>query len=150
HGLPAYRGLEWALAHDVDRERREVRVRILGGSETRAVFREGLGCLNVNGGAVVDAPTPSEGAGSATPLPKLPEMPSPDGVDPVNPELRAAIAALFAEDAASPRRTHAVVVVHRGRIVGERYAPGWGIANPMHGWSATKSITNALVGVLVR
>ena len=52
---------------------------------------------------------------------------------------------------AGPRRfTKAVVVLHRGRVVGERYAPGVTPATPLIGWSMTKSVTNALLGILVR
>jgi CubicO group peptidase (beta-lactamase class C family) len=43
-----------------------------------------------------------------------------------------------------------VVVVKDGRIVAERYAEGFGIDTPILGFSATKSVTSALVGILVR
>ncbi|HWA62270.1 MAG TPA: serine hydrolase, partial [Caulobacteraceae bacterium] len=57
----------------------------------------------------------------------------------------------FAEPPKGPQRaTKAVVVVKDGRVVAERYAPGYGPATPIQGWSMTKSVTNALVGVLVR
>jgi CubicO group peptidase (beta-lactamase class C family) len=56
----------------------------------------------------------------------------------------------FAESASGPRRfTKAVVVLHHGRIVGERYAAGVTPATPLIGWSMTKSVTNALLGILV-
>lgn len=48
-----------------------------------------------------------------------------------------------------PQHTRGVVVVHRGRIVGERYAPGWGPYTPQLSWSMGKSLASALVGVLV-
>ncbi|MBI4474844.1 MAG: serine hydrolase, partial [Acidobacteria bacterium] len=46
--------------------------------------------------------------------------------------------------------TRAIVVVYRGKIVGERYAPGWTKDTPQISWSAGKSITAALVGILVK
>ena len=42
------------------------------------------------------------------------------------------------------------MVVHDGRVIAERYAPGYGIDTQVIGWSATKSVTNALIGILVR
>ena len=44
----------------------------------------------------------------------------------------------------------AVVVVYDGRIIAEKYAPGFTKDTPLLGWSMTKSVTNALVGILVR
>ena len=46
--------------------------------------------------------------------------------------------------------TRAIVVVHHGKIVGERYAPGWTKDTPQISWSAGKSITAALVGIIVQ
>ena len=40
--------------------------------------------------------------------------------------------------------------MHRGKIVGERYAPGWTKDTPQISWSAGKSITAALVGIIVQ
>ena len=48
------------------------------------------------------------------------------------------------------RNTQAIVVVYRGRIVAERYDPQFNRSTPMLGWSMSKSVTNALVGLLVK
>ena len=48
------------------------------------------------------------------------------------------------------QNTRALVVVHRGRIVGERYAEGFGPHTPQISWSQGKSIAAALTGVLVQ
>ena len=41
-------------------------------------------------------------------------------------------------------------MVKDGRVIAERYAPGYGIDTPILGFSATKSVTSALIGILVR
>jgi CubicO group peptidase (beta-lactamase class C family) len=47
------------------------------------------------------------------------------------------------------QNTRAFVVVYQGRIIGERYAPGIPRDMPHLSWSQGKSITAALIGVLV-
>lgn len=45
--------------------------------------------------------------------------------------------------------TRAILVVHRGEIVAEQYAPGFDRNSRLLGWSATKSIAGTLIGLLV-
>jgi CubicO group peptidase (beta-lactamase class C family) len=49
-----------------------------------------------------------------------------------------------------PQNTRALVVTYQGKILGERYAPGFTKDTPQISWSQGKSITAALVGILVR
>lgn len=46
--------------------------------------------------------------------------------------------------------TLALVVAWKGRIIGERYADGVYNDTPLASWSATKSVTSALTGVMVK
>lgn len=46
--------------------------------------------------------------------------------------------------------TRAVVVIHHGRLVAERYAPGFTPDTPLVSWSMAKSVTQALLGIEVR
>ncbi|MBS1683034.1 MAG: serine hydrolase [Bacteroidetes bacterium] len=48
------------------------------------------------------------------------------------------------------KRTRAVVVIYDGQLIGEKYATGFNKDSRQIGWSMTKSITNALVGILVK
>lgn len=138
--------LAWALRYRIDPIQREVVTTILGCFRTRAVYRDGLGCLLVHGAAPVE-PTPEPYMATPTPF----EVAGPAVVAPVDQRLQAALDAAFDEPRRPPYRwTKAVVVVHNGQVVAERYAPGYGVETPLLGWSDTKSVINALVGILVR
>jgi len=43
-----------------------------------------------------------------------------------------------------------VVVVHDGRVIAERYAEGIGVNTPLVGFSMTKSVVSALIGIMTR
>ena len=83
--------------------------------------------------------------------PLLPEIAGPAVVDPSDPALKAALDHVFEEPAGPPfRRTKAVVVVRDGRVIAERYAPGIGIDTPLPSFSMTKSVVNALLGIMTQ
>jgi CubicO group peptidase (beta-lactamase class C family) len=138
------------LRYEVDRERQEVRVHLAGLVHSRAVHDGPFGCRILHPGREVrlfqgeaDDPEPL--------VESPPPIAGPGIVAPANDKLSEALDHAFAESKSGPRRfTKAVVVLHRGRVVGERYAPGVTPATPLIGWSMTKSVTNALLGILVR
>ena len=80
---------------------------------------------------------PTGDVGAATPV--------PDGVD-----KDAVAAALDWAMTQEEHNTRAIVVVYRDKLIDERYAPGWTKDTPQISWSQGKSITAALVGVLVQ
>ena len=150
-GNPVFNGFHWAMRHEVIQADRAVTARTLGGFESRAVYRDGLGCLNLNGSPPPVAPTRAEIEADGPIAALLPDIAGPEVVAPDRPGLKKALDDAFAEPAGKPvRNTHAIVIVHDGRVIAERYAPGFGIDTPVHGWSATKSVNNALLGILVR
>ncbi len=48
------------------------------------------------------------------------------------------------------RNTQAIIVVLGDKIIAERYAPEFNENTPILGWSMSKSVTNTLVGILVK
>ncbi|NRF67159.1 serine hydrolase [Aquincola sp. S2] len=134
---------------DVDAERQQVRTQIGGGYRTRAIHRPGEGCLLLHDNDAPPRPDPPLAWGDTPPL--LPEIAGPAPVPASDPRLAAALDQAFAEPPGDAyRHTQAVVIVHRGRVIAERYAPGIGVRTPMLSFSVAKTLTNALVGTLVQ
>jgi hypothetical protein len=135
------------IRYVVDRKAREVTATFAGGFAMRAAYAAGRGCTMTHGAA---RPAPiSLGADAAFAPDPLAAPPQP--VTPIDPRIAAALDQAMAEPGGGVLLdTKAIVVVHDGRIVGERYAPGYGPATPMLSWSVAKSPINALIGVLVR
>lgn len=145
------------VAVELDREEALVRGSLLWARET-VVHRPGLGCTRAVG-TDPEALRRQVPPGTVPPAPDLSGLPWPTGdrIDPTalppldRAALDAAVARAFAEpDPAEPvRHTRAVAVVWRGALVAERYAEGFDATTPLLGWSMTKSLTNALVGLRV-
>jgi len=137
------------MRHSVDREHDEVRASLAGLAESRAVYRPPYGCVNATGTTLTSTTAPAAASEPAPAL--LPDIAGPDRVEATDPALRQALDRVFEETPRPPHRhTQAIVVVHRDRVIAERYADGIGVDTPLPGWSATKSVTNALLGILVR
>ena len=154
--MPGIRRLVPWLHYRVDRAARDVSTTLGGRFEMREVYHDGVGCTVVHPASVSAAtplPAPSTAASmNAAGAPGAGrDIAGPAVVEPASGPLRAALDRVFAEPAGGPvRGTKAVVVVHDGRVVAERYAPGYALDTPMLSWSMNKSVVNALVGILVR
>jgi CubicO group peptidase (beta-lactamase class C family) len=143
------------LRFEVDRDRRRVQCRI-GAASATAVLTDGLGTTLVLGDADVHSITRRRAPSPAAHAPEELQWPDRDvtpGADDAfdAPALTKAIDDAFA-DPADGRRvfTRAVVVVHEGRLVAERYAPGFHRDMALPGWSVTKTLTHALLGVAIQ
>lgn len=134
------------LSYKIDRAHPGVDAAFAGVIHARADFTPGYGCrLRLRG----DLPAPE-----TSPPPALPLADdfAPAGiVTATDPALTAAIDRVFAERAgAKPKNVKAVVIVKDGHVIAERYAPGFGVDTPLISYSVAKSLTNALLAVLVR
>lgn len=150
------------VSWEIDHEQKTVTASSFGMFTLTAIYREGSGCSLVIGTTVEEmrkqklvvsdfAKTrPALRADTLWPTGSWgPVNPATLDVDP--DKLTRAIDRAFAEPSSEkPRKTRAVVVIYKGRLIAERYAPGFHKDMPLLGWSMSKSITNALVGILSR
>ncbi|CDZ25630.1 serine hydrolase [Neorhizobium galegae] len=128
----------------VDRTEKRVHAALLGifaGND--AVYREGLGCAVVpDGTPVATAGIPLPAVTSIDPSSLWPEGGKVDS-DPL-------LAQILSDAGLAGPGLRAVVVVKRGRIVGEVYSTGFSKDTPLLGWSMTKTVNATILGTLVR
>jgi len=132
------------LRYTVDPQRQRVVTTWAGHFAGVATYRKGYGCMlgDAEAGALGVAPNFSSSASSDNA-----ETP----IAPVDAKLSEALDRAFAEPPQPPyRRVRAIVVMRDGRIIAERYAQGIGPDTPLIGYSVSKSVINALIGILVR
>ena len=135
----------------VDRERGLVRTGLLGFiGDGLAQYRSGKGCTVLPDGKI--DPTPL----LLTHLTGLePPLESPPAGNALWPEgtavqTKAVMDRALANDALAGPGVRAIVVVDHGRIVAERYAPGFSASTPLLGWSMTKTVMAGVIGLLVK
>jgi CubicO group peptidase (beta-lactamase class C family) len=112
-------------------------------AERHAQYVEGRGCTNVLDDQSWKRP-------AAQPLPP---KTSADALWPAGEKVKlsdnARLQAAVNDPVLQGPAMRAIVVVHDGRIVAEAYGQGFTAATPLLGWSMTKSITAALVGMAI-
>jgi len=144
------------VAVEIDSERQRVTADVCGVIRRTAVFRPGLGCTLLIGRSQCSRNRSGEGRiplarpNDRSSWPEGEEVASgaPSFVD--TDALDRALNEAFQEpDPTRLRRTRAVVVVHDGRIIGERYGPGVTQATPLPGWSMAKSVMGTLIGICI-
>ena len=132
--------------------------KVMGLAPRTAVFRDGLGCTLALG--ITSEELKSESVHIIKPDARQANNYWPTGDNFAGGEFPAeldedaldrALNVVFEEK--NPEHlqgTRAVIIVYKGKIIAERYAQGYTKNTPLVGWSMTKSVINALVGILTQ
>jgi CubicO group peptidase (beta-lactamase class C family) len=143
----------------VDRKDLSASGSVFGLATRKAIYREGLGCTLVVGMTEQELRNQKIKPYKREPI-NTEAIPWPmgDKIDAVpagfnKEKLESAMDHIFDEKNVNPaelKDTHAVVVLYDGKIVAERYAEGLDKNSKHISFSMAKSITNAMVGILVK
>lgn len=130
----------------VDETRKTVTARMFGfAAPGHAIYREGLGCTNVTEGEFAAFPGNRQLRRRAPQVDDAKPWPDGSGTT-INP----AVQTLVMDGQLAGPGMRAILVIKNGRILAETYADGFNSATPLLGWSMTKSVTAALIGLRIR
>ena len=132
----------------IDSSTQIVSASIYGLATAKAIFRKGFGCTLINGTSIEELQQ-QQGFANPSPLADTAQLVADPQIN--QPKLTRLVDSIFHEhDPQHLLRTRAVVILHKGKIVSEQYAKGIHQRMPLLGWSMTKSVTSALIGILVK
>jgi CubicO group peptidase (beta-lactamase class C family) len=138
----------------VDRDAHVVRAGFFGfiGNGV-AVARPGVGCTVVPDGNVNFAKAVAPSSAAATPKAEGPSQSAqpaqawPDGETAAE---NTQVEKIIADDKLAGPGMRAVVVIDHGHLVAERYGAGFSPRTPLLGWSMSKTVMAAVIGMLVK
>lgn len=150
--MVAPEGRDDVAGYEVDREAQSVTMRLEDGTARTAAYYGDQGCVlhPVGYDGVFFQPRDVESSLPPADSMRWPmgdvrsDAPLPEGID--QEKLEAAVDTAFSDPEAL---TAAFLVVHRGRIVAERYGQGADMHTQLESWSMGKSLTATLIGTLV-
>ena len=132
---------------------------VWGIAKRKTIYRKGVGCTMVNDFSeaeirkqkfVLPTPTKSDSENISWPYgDKIPDISHPN----INNELLQSTVDYMMKattKGGTSAHTRATIIVYDGNIIAEEYAPGFDKNTLMLGWSATKSLTAAMIGFLVK
>lgn len=143
--------VDWAT-NAIDENGKFAISKVYGLKTRKAIYREGLGVTLINDDFDVDKPY---NVPKRTVLKN--DLPYPYGNNnPVDTtfanidynKLQKAVESVFDKEDQKTKRTRSVVVLYKGYLVGEKYAPGFTETSKILGWSMTKSLTATYFGIL--
>jgi CubicO group peptidase (beta-lactamase class C family) len=124
---------------------------VYGLKERKAIYREGLGATLINDDYDISKPylLPKRAKSKALPFPY-------GSIDPKDTvfsnidysKLKKAVDDSFDKNGGKAKRTRAVVVLYKDKLIAEQYDTGFNKNSKILGWSMTKSITSSAFGVL--
>ena len=120
--------ISWGIRYTLDRKLQEAQVSFLGGFRSRSLYVEGRGCVLGWQGSAAE-----------------PAMPAPDPltIPDTSPRMRTALNGALS-------KAKAIVVMHDGELLAEAYSADVRLDSRLPGWSSSKSVINAMLGILVR
>ena len=133
---------------------------VLASQEAR--HTPGFGCTLGGSSPALGSPTPVTASANpyaavVDPLEATATVPPNHARIAANDAIKVALEAAFDDERPSASApitaklgTRAVVAIKDGKVVAERYAPGFSPTTPQLGWSMAKSVTNLLIGRLVQ
>lgn len=127
---------------------------VYGLKERKAIYREGLGATLINGDFDVSKPyllpkrTKLE---NNLPFPYGNKEPKDTAFSNINySKLKKAVDGAFGKTSGRIKRTRAVVVLYKDKLIAEKYDTSFTKDSKILGWSMTKSITSSAFGVLAK
>ncbi|MEM1327852.1 MAG: serine hydrolase [Bacteroidota bacterium] len=141
YGLLKYANFE------IDEANKVVTSSVLGIVKRKAVYRGGIGCVLLPKEAAdqlrtVDLDIPKQQLDDDFPKDMI--------ADSANFEVDQALLNEALDEAFEAKGTRSIVVLADDYLVTERYAEGFDKDDKHLGWSMTKSLTNAMIGILVK
>lgn len=132
---------------------------VWGIAKRKTIYRKGVGCTMINDFSEAQIrkqkfslPTPTKIDSDSIPWPygdKIPDTSSPD----INKEqLHSTVDNIMKATTlgGTSAHTRATIIIYDGNIIAEEYAPGFNKNTVMLGWSVSKSLTAAMIGILVK
>ncbi|HUR10070.1 MAG TPA: serine hydrolase, partial [Flavitalea sp.] len=137
----------------VNKEDSSVTSVFFGLGKKKAIFRSGVGCTLLND--VPESTVRAQKIFLSAEAPRYNDTVSDiflnkkNTPDSLYTNVARAVEPAFGEkDSSRLIRTRAVIVIHNGQLIYEKYASGFDSSTPMMGWSMAKSFTGALIGIL--
>ena len=137
--------------YEVDVDKKSVTATVFGMAKKKAFYREGLGCtlvIELSEDAIRKQVAPAVVVTQTdTAIQNFTIADSNLDVANLSQVIKAHVNAVNEEGRHEAR---AVVVLYDGKLLAEQYAPGFDKNSRMLGWSMAKSVTSALIGLLVK
>jgi hypothetical protein len=132
---------------------------VWGIAKRKTIYRQGIGCTIINDVSEAEIrsqqfllSSPPIINSDSIPWPYGDKLPVTDSLNINKVQLQKVVDNVLHETKSDGKSafTRAVLIVYDGNIVAEKYAPGFDKNTLMLGWSISKSLTAAMIGILVK
>lgn len=144
--------------YKIDMNDSSVTATVWGMAKRKAIYRKNIGCTLINDIAeeklraqIFSIPSPPVFNTDTIPFPYGDKVDDSIASNININKLNDAVNNAFTEPyPGKKQRTRAVIVVYNGKLVAEKYAPGFNKDTKFYGWSMAKSFGSALIATLVK